>query len=264
MGIMPRPMRLTRIDVDQHLWPEPFLAALEDRTERPFLRDGVLVLEGEPAARFEPGPHDPDRRPAELCADGIDRALVALSSPLGIEALPRAEAQPLLAAWHDGVFALGEPFGVWGAVALDGASARDVEARGVEAVLPLLHAPSGAAPGWISSGRPRAAPHGTASRPGRGRVSTRCASCSPPWPAGRRSTWSASPAAAAPRARRSTRSRSTTRRPTGRGRSRPSAPSSASISSSTGPTSPSSAHRPSTGSAPPAITRSARRTPHGC
>jgi len=189
MGIMPRPMRLTRIDVHQHLWPEPFLAALEDRTEPPFLRDGVLVLEGEPAARFEAGPHDPDRRRAELRADGIDRALVALSSPLGIEALPRAEAQPLLAAWHDGVFALGEPFGVWGAVARDGASARDVEAlldrgavgvslpagafvtaRGVEAVLPLLHAL--AARGRPLLIHPGAAPLGTPAEPW--------------WPGGRR------------------------------------------------------------------------------
>ena len=73
--------------------------------------------------------------------------------------LPRAQAQPVLDAWHDGVFALGEPFGVWGAVALDGARAADVEdlldrgavgislpaaafatAEGVERVLPLLAA----------------------------------------------------------------------------------------------------------------------------
>jgi 6-methylsalicylate decarboxylase len=156
---MPRPMDATRLDLHQHLWPEPFLAALEERAEPPFLRDGVLVLEGEPAARFDPAPHDRDRRRAELRADGIDRALVCLSSPLGIEALPRREAQPLLDAWHDGVFALGEPFGVWGAIALDGAIARDVDAlldRGaagvslpagafvtadaVDGVLPLLRA----------------------------------------------------------------------------------------------------------------------------
>ncbi len=53
---------------------------------------------------------------------------MCLSSPLGIEALPRAEAQPLLDAWHEGVLALGEPFGVWGAVALDRARARDADA----------------------------------------------------------------------------------------------------------------------------------------
>src|SRR3954447_1640659 len=119
-------MPLPRIDVHQHLWPEPFVAALRRRTP-PALRpaeggDGErLILAGEPDSSFDPAPHDAGRRRAELRADGVDRALLCLSSPLGVEALPRAEARPLLDAWHDGVFALGEPFGVWGAVALDGA-----------------------------------------------------------------------------------------------------------------------------------------------
>jgi hypothetical protein len=118
-------MTLSRVDVHQHLWPEAFTAALERRTRPPLLRRSgdrlTLVLAGEPESRFDPASHDPDRRRDDLRADGVDRALVCLSSPLGIEALPRAEARPLLDAWHDGVFALGEPFGVWGAVALDGA-----------------------------------------------------------------------------------------------------------------------------------------------
>jgi hypothetical protein len=123
-------MLLPRFDVHQHLWPEPFRAALERRSAPPFLRHAPeapeLVLAGEPTGAFDAAPHDPARRRAELRADAVDRALVCLSSPLGIEALPRAEAQPLLDAWHDGVFALGEPFGVWGAVALDGAGPGDV------------------------------------------------------------------------------------------------------------------------------------------
>jgi hypothetical protein len=126
------PCRVTRIDIHQHFWPEPFVAALARRTAPPALRqDGAtttLVLSGEPDAPFDTAPHDAARRLDDLRADGIDRALVCLSSPLGIEALPRAEAQPLLDAWHDGVFALGDPFGVWGAVALDGVRAQDVEA----------------------------------------------------------------------------------------------------------------------------------------
>ena len=48
-------------------------------------------------------------------ADGLDGALIALSSPLGIEALPAGEAEPLLDAYHEGVQALGAPFGWWGA-----------------------------------------------------------------------------------------------------------------------------------------------------
>jgi 6-methylsalicylate decarboxylase len=126
-------MPLPRIDVHQHLWPEPFLAALRRRRRPPGLRPAGrggerLILAGEPDSGFDAAPHDAGRRRAELRADGVDRALLCLSSPLGIEALPRAEARPLLDAWHEGVFALGEPFGVWGAVALDGARPADADA----------------------------------------------------------------------------------------------------------------------------------------
>ena len=125
-------MPLPRYDVHQHLWPEPFLAALERRTEPPCLRrsrDGLtLVLAGEPEAPFDPAPHDPARRRDEIRGDEVDRVLVCMSCPLGVETLPRAEAQPVLDAWHDGVFALGEPFGVWGAVALDDPRGEDVAA----------------------------------------------------------------------------------------------------------------------------------------
>jgi 6-methylsalicylate decarboxylase len=178
--------RLPRYDVHQHLWPEPFVAALLRRSDAPALRRSAaapagleLVLAGEPAAPFDPGAHDPDRRRGDLRADGVDRALLCPSTPLGIEALPRAEARPLLDAWHNGVFALGEPFGVWGAVAHDGARPEEVEAlldRGaaglslpagafatpeaVAAVLPLLHAleardrPLFVHPGAVPAGTP--------------------------------------------------------------------------------------------------------------
>jgi len=177
-------MPLPRIDVHQHLWPAPFLDALARRSEPPFLRpsrDGLatLVLAGEPEYAFDPAPHDPGRRLAELRADGVDRALVCMSTPLGVEKLPRAEALPILDAWHEGVFALGEPFGVWGAVALDGARPAEVEelldrgAAGISlpagaftspasaaAVLPLLHAleergrPLLVHPGAVPAGTP--------------------------------------------------------------------------------------------------------------
>jgi hypothetical protein len=123
---------MPRLDIHQHLWPEPFVAALERRTAPPALRragaTATLLLAGEPHSPFDAGPHDAAPRLDDLRADGVDRALLCLSCPLGIEGLPRAEAQPLLDAWHDGVFALGEPFGVWGAVALDGARPENVEA----------------------------------------------------------------------------------------------------------------------------------------
>src|SRR4051794_26510594 len=98
---------MLRTDIHQHLWPEPFLAALSARRSSPMIRrDGgnwVLRIQREPEYRFDPGDHDPARRAAELDAAGTDRALVALSSPLGVEALPDWEAQPLLDAYHGGI-----------------------------------------------------------------------------------------------------------------------------------------------------------------
>lgn len=90
------------------------------RTEAPCLlkaRDGWrLRIHGERDARFDPADHDPGLRAALADADGIDRALVALSPPLGVEALPAREAEPLLAAYHDGVAELPATFGAWAAV----------------------------------------------------------------------------------------------------------------------------------------------------
>jgi predicted TIM-barrel fold metal-dependent hydrolase len=107
-----------RVDVHQHLWPEPFLAALAARRTAPRLRGRwgrwTLELAGEPACPVDLADHDPDRRRALLDADGIERALLAPSLPLGIEHLAPEEAWPLIDAWHDGVLELGERFGVWG------------------------------------------------------------------------------------------------------------------------------------------------------
>jgi hypothetical protein len=62
--------------------------------------------------------HDVDVRAAQAFADGLDLALVSLSSPLGIEGLPPDEANELLAAYHEGVRALPAPFGGWAAACL--------------------------------------------------------------------------------------------------------------------------------------------------
>jgi predicted TIM-barrel fold metal-dependent hydrolase len=78
----------------------------------------VLRIEGEEDAPLDLADHDPGRRAALAGSDGIDLALVALSPPLGIEALPAGEAEPLLAAYHDGVAELPAPFGAWAAVGL--------------------------------------------------------------------------------------------------------------------------------------------------
>jgi hypothetical protein len=121
-----------RVDVHQHLWTEPLVDALARRSCLPFARhDGglcTLHLAGENPSAVDLGSEQPARRAALAQRDGIDRALIALSSPLGIEALPRSEARALIEAHLDGVQALGEPFGVWGPLALDGLDADDVDA----------------------------------------------------------------------------------------------------------------------------------------
>jgi 6-methylsalicylate decarboxylase len=86
------------------------------------VRDGrgwTLRLGSEPDALVDPADHDPDRRAALADADGLGRVLIAPSLPLGVEALPAGEAEPLLAAYHEGVAALPAPFGAWAAIGLD-------------------------------------------------------------------------------------------------------------------------------------------------
>jgi hypothetical protein len=120
-----------KLDVHQHVWTEPLLAALERRAELPFVRREagltVLFLAGERPYVIERASETAARRAALVREDGLGGALVCLSSPLGVEALPRHEALPLIDAYHEGALALGEPFGVWGALALDGARPHEVE-----------------------------------------------------------------------------------------------------------------------------------------
>jgi hypothetical protein len=110
------------IDIHQHLWPESLLSALSRRREPPMLlrraEDWAVRLRGEPETPVDLADHDPERRAALVRADGLDRALVAPSVPLGIEALPADEAEPLLDAYHEGVVALPDEFGAWAAVGL--------------------------------------------------------------------------------------------------------------------------------------------------
>jgi predicted TIM-barrel fold metal-dependent hydrolase len=121
---------LMRVDVHQHLWSEPLVAALQARSELPFVRREhgltVLFLGGERPCVLDMASEAPGARAELLERDNLDRALICLSSPLGIESLPRAQSQPLLDAYHDGAHALDRRFGVWGAVALDRPDPDDV------------------------------------------------------------------------------------------------------------------------------------------
>ena len=114
-------------DLHQHLWPDALLRLLARRTAPPRLRRDtggwVLELAGEPPSVLDLSAHDPATR-----IGGADRILVAPSTPLGIEALPAREAQPLLDAFHGGVFELGPPFGLWGAAALAAPAPAEVDA----------------------------------------------------------------------------------------------------------------------------------------
>jgi hypothetical protein len=123
---------VVKIDVHQHLWTEPLVEALSVREDLPFVRfeHGLTVLyaAGERPYVIGADAEDAGRRAAQADGDGIDQALLALSSPLGIEALPREQAEPLIDSYLEGALGVGEPFGVWGALALDGADPDDVDA----------------------------------------------------------------------------------------------------------------------------------------
>jgi 6-methylsalicylate decarboxylase len=122
---------LVRTDIHQHLWTEPLVEALLRRDELPFARheNGLtaVFLAGERPFLVDLDAESPPRRTQLVERDGLDRALICLSSPLGIELLPRPCATELIDAYHEGALALGEPFGVWGAVALDQLHPNDID-----------------------------------------------------------------------------------------------------------------------------------------
>ena len=128
------------VDVHQHVWPGTLIESLRARRSPPRLRGWTLELAGEPDYEVGPRDHDVDARAALARADGLDLALVSLSSPLGIESLPPGEAGELLDAYHGGALALPEPFGAWAAACLTdvdaGALSRELERGFVGLQLP--------------------------------------------------------------------------------------------------------------------------------
>jgi 6-methylsalicylate decarboxylase len=121
------------IDVHQHLWPEPFLAALRDRSKAPRLDGWMLDLPGERLYAIDPAAHDPDARAALAAADGDEIVLVAPSAALGLDRLPPAETAELADAWLAGALALPAPFRAWAMASTadpDPQALRDALARG--------------------------------------------------------------------------------------------------------------------------------------
>jgi predicted TIM-barrel fold metal-dependent hydrolase len=104
-----------RIDCHQHLWPPRFVDALRRRRTYPYLRGWTLHLPGEAPYVIAPAAHDVEARRAQELADGAERVLVSLSSPLGIEHLPADDGAELIALWHASALELGDPFRVWAA-----------------------------------------------------------------------------------------------------------------------------------------------------
>ncbi len=111
------------LDLHQHAWTEPLLDALTARRSLPFVRrtaEGLTVLH---CAGERPFVIDPDRlarsakeRQARLA--GAGRALIAMSSPTGMEVLDPDAAHELIGAHLDGVLSLGPEFGAWGPLAV--------------------------------------------------------------------------------------------------------------------------------------------------
>jgi hypothetical protein len=101
------------IDIHQHLWPNDLVDALRQRTDPPRLRGWTLELASEPDYEADPRDHDPDLREAQAVADGLQLAVVSVSSSIGIEYLPPSEARELLDAYHEGAIGLPARFGAW-------------------------------------------------------------------------------------------------------------------------------------------------------
>lgn len=115
------------VDVHQHLWPTGLIESLRRRSSFPRMDGWTLHLAGEPPYEIDPSDHDIATRKRRNAEDGIEVAVLSLSSPLGLEWLPAAEAEPLMTVWNEGALALGEGFAVWAATAM---SELDPEAVG--------------------------------------------------------------------------------------------------------------------------------------
>jgi len=109
-------LSMRSVDVHQHLWPEAVLRVLERRSAPPRARwqdyRWRIELPGEPAFDVDPRDHDPEELANGLT---VDRALVALSSPVGLEALPARDTLAVIAAWQEATTQLPPELGWWAA-----------------------------------------------------------------------------------------------------------------------------------------------------
>jgi len=120
-----------KVDVHQHVWTEPLLNELAQRTQLPLIRREydvtVLHSEGEQPYVIDVQAEAASRRLSVLHEDGLDVAVVAISSPIGIESLPREDALVLIDTHLSGVEGLGSGFAAWGPIPLDQPHPDDVD-----------------------------------------------------------------------------------------------------------------------------------------
>ena len=119
----PIPGATLRTDLHQHLWPDRLVHALRGRDRSPRLDGDTVHVVHERPFLLDLAAQRVATRVAAMDTVGIDRAVMSLSTPVGIEALPAAEAVPLLDAYHEGmVEAMAESGGrlaAWAACPLD-------------------------------------------------------------------------------------------------------------------------------------------------
>jgi predicted TIM-barrel fold metal-dependent hydrolase len=120
-----------RIDVHQHVWTTPLQEALGRRTSLPLIavQNGLHTVHcaGEQPWVLDATGENATQRSRLLDQDGLDAAIVAISSPIGIEALPREPALELIDRHLEGVGQLGPRFGAWAPLPTDRPQPEDVD-----------------------------------------------------------------------------------------------------------------------------------------
>lgn len=87
-----------RIDLHQHLWPEPLVRALERRAAPPRLRSGRLELAAEGVFDVDLREHELETRLALLDRHELDLAVVSLAPTMETDGRP-----DLIDAYHEGI-----------------------------------------------------------------------------------------------------------------------------------------------------------------
>jgi predicted TIM-barrel fold metal-dependent hydrolase len=128
---------VVRVDVHQHLFPPALIEALARRATPPRARleHGTWFVQapGDAPWPVPAGAGDAHARLAALAEDGVDRALVAPSTPLGMELLAPDEAHALLDAHRAGLGELPGAFGTWAGIAVRDPDAGEAAARALDA-----------------------------------------------------------------------------------------------------------------------------------